>query len=167
MGLESLFSGVALQAVDAEGGMLLPLFILHALVRRSEARRLLFGPHESDPCTSGYDEHYQAWLYAEVERRRLRDETLGRAAAEHHRRVRRAFGAVEAADIDTRGRIVLPPMTRHRSRIGDAALVVGTGGSFEIWNPEVAREAGDDELRELAAFAASGRTGTNESEVKA
>lgn len=165
MALASLFSGIALQAVDAGGGMILPLFILRALLRRSEARRVLFGPHEADPCATGYDEGYQAWLYAEVERRRLRDETLGLAPAQHHMRIRRAFGAVEAADVDSRGRIVLPPMTRRRIRVGDAALVVGTGGSFEIWNPEIARAAGDGELRELAAFASSGRAGTNESEV--
>ena len=68
--LESLFSGTALQAVDTEGGMLLPPFVLGALARRSEARRLLFAPHEVDPCMSGYDPGYEAWLFAEVERRR-------------------------------------------------------------------------------------------------
>ena len=165
MALESLFSGTALQAVDAEGGMVLPPFVLRALARRSEARRLLFGPHEIDPCMSGYDEGYAALLYAEVERRRLREEALGLAPADHHRRARRTFGAVEAASFDARGRVVLPPMMRRRTRIGGAALVVGTGGSFEIWNPEIAREAGDGELRQLALFALAERDEAAESEV--
>ena len=165
MALESLFSGAALQAVDAAGGMQLPAFVLNALARRSEDRRVLFSPHEVDPCMSGYDPGHAAWLFAEAERRRLREEALGLANAEYHRRARRLFGAAESADYDSRGRIVLPPMVRRRGRIRDAVLVIGTGGSFEIWNPEIARDAGDEELRQLAAYAA-GRT-NSESEVEA
>lgn len=167
MALESLFSGAALQAVDAGGGMQLPPFVLKALARRSEDRRVLFSPHEVDPCMSGYDLGHEAWLFAEAERRRLREEALGLASADHHRRARRTFGAAESAAYDSRGRIVLPPMVRRRGRIADAALVIGTGGSFEIWNPEIAREAGDEEVRQLAAFAAPGRAAKNESEVEA
>lgn len=167
MALESLFSGAALQGVDADGGMVLPSFVLRTLARRSEAQRVLFGPHEVDPCMSGYDESYAAWLYAEVERRRLREESLGLGPADHHRRARRTFGAVEAASYDAHGRVTLPPMMRRRSRIHGAALVVGTGGSFEIWNPDVAREAGDEELRALAAFALADRDGGEAREVEA
>ena len=153
MALDSLFSGTAIEAVDAGGGMQLPSFILSTLTRRSESRRILFGPHEADPCMSGYDERYAAWLHAELERLRLRDEALGADSAGHHARTRRTFGAVEAASYDEQGRVTLPPMMRARTRIGGAALVIGTGGRFEIWNPEVARTSGDDELRRLAAFA--------------
>ena len=167
MAFESLFSGAALQAVDAGGGMQLPPFVLRALARRTDDRRVLFSPHEVDPCMSGYDPGHEAWLFAEVERRRLREEALGLARADHHRRARRTFGAVQSADFDSRGRIVLPPMVRQRGRIGEAALVIGTGGSFEIWNPEIAREAGDEEVRRLAAFAAAERPASSESEVEA
>lgn len=159
MGLESLFSGHAMQAVDAEGGILLPPFVLSALARRTQSRRVLFAPHESDPCLTGQDEGHAASLYVESERRRLRDEALGAPAQGHHRRVRRTFGAAEAATYDARGRIVLPEAVRRRANLKDKALIVGTGGSFEIWNPDVARESGDDELEQLVAFAlaANGR----------
>ncbi len=167
MALESLFSGAALQAVDAGGGMQLPPFVLQALARRSNDQRVLFSPHEVDPCMSGYDPGHEAWLFAEVERRRLREEALGLATADHHRRTRRMFGAAESAGYDSRGRVVLPPLVRRRRRSVASALVIGTGGSFEIWNPEIAREAGDEEVRQLAAFAAAGRGANSESEVEA
>jgi len=165
MALASLFSGTAVQLVDGEGGMTLPAFVLQALARRSETRRLLFAPHELDPCLTGYDAAWEAWLYADAERRRLRDETLGLTPDAHHRRARRTFGAVEAASFDAAGRVVLPPMARRRTRIAGAALVIGTGGSFEIWNPEIAREAGDGELRQLAEFALATGRQRQESEV--
>jgi hypothetical protein len=71
MGLASLFSGNALAEVDEDGGLRLPPFVLRTLARRSEARRVLFSPHEADPCMTGYDEGHEAWLFAEAERRRL------------------------------------------------------------------------------------------------
>ena len=165
MAFDSLFSGTATQVVDADGGMQLPHFILSTLTRRSESRRILFGPHEVDPCMSGYDERYAAWLHAELERLRLRDEALGTDQAGHHARTRRAFGAVETASYDDNGRVTLPPMMRRRTRIGEAALVIGAGGRFEIWNPEIARTSGDDELRQLAAFALGDGDAIQESEV--
>jgi MraZ protein len=53
---------------------------------------------------------------------------------------------------DSSGRIILPPMMRRKGQIEDQALFVGVGGTFEIWNPKLALESGDAELRELAAF---------------
>ena len=165
-GIENLFSGNALRAVDAEGRTLLPAFVLAVLDRRRAGARLLFGPHEQDPCISGYDESYEAVLHAEIERRRLRDEAQGVPAAAHHSRARRTFGAVERASYDARGRITLPPMMRRKSRIGARALFIGAGGSFEVWDPDLARQAEDREVRELAEFACSLGVMDEESEVE-
>jgi MraZ protein len=41
---------------------------------------------------------------------------------------------------------------RRKGRIEDLALFVGVGGTFEIWNPRLALESGDQDLRELAAY---------------
>lgn len=157
MALESLFSGNALRAVDAEGMMTLPPFVLRALIRRTGTGRVMFGPHEIDACLTGYDEPYGAWLFAEAERRRLRDEMLGAGPARHHDHMRRTFGAAAPAEVDARGRVRLPAMMRRRAGIGDLALVVGTGGAFEIWDPETARAEGGEALRDLADFALAGR----------
>ena len=157
MGLESLFSGHALRTVGADGSVELPAFVLSALARRTQSRRIFFAPHESDPCLTGQDEGHALILYAEEERRRRREEDLGLDPQDYHRRVRRTFGAAEAAAYDSHGRIVLPEAVRRRAQLGDQALIVGTGGSFEIWNPDIARASGDDELEQLAAFALEAR----------
>ena len=67
------------------------------------------------------------------------------------RRARRAFGWVAEADIDGES-AVIPAMMRRRARIGALTLIVGTGGTFEIWDAELALERGDADLRELAAY---------------
>jgi len=146
------FSGNALRAVDGEGRTRLPPFVLRVLERRGAGARLLLGAHPSGLCLSGYDEGHTAVLFAELERLQLRDEAVGVAETAHHARAHTMFGAVEEARFDAGGRFVLPAMMRRRGRIAGLALYVGTGGSFEIWDPHLAREAGGDVLRELAEY---------------
>jgi MraZ protein len=141
------FSGNAIAAVDADGGLDLPPFVLDAL-RRNEGRRLLFGAHPSDPCLAAYGPARRETLYREVERERLE----GGDEAAHARRARRAFGFVEESEWDADGRVTLPPMMRRKGAIGALALLVGTGPEVEIWSPERALAAGDPQLREMAAW---------------
>ena len=161
-----VFSGNALRAVDANGVTTLPGFVMRALEGRGTDPTLVFAGHESDPCISGYDEGHQAVLHAEIRRRQLRDEAQGVAPAAHHKRTRRVFGLVERARYDARGRVTLPPRMRRKGRIGDSALFIGAGGNFEVWNPEIAREAADDDVRELAEFALSPDIASEESEAE-
>ena len=152
MQVDHLFSGNALAAVDHTGRLVLPSFVRSALERRSDGRSILIGPHEFYPCLTGYARNYAPVLFAEVERRRLRDEAAGAGPELHHVRAHRLFGAPEEASYQASGRVELPPLMRRRGRIQDLALFVGAGGTFEIWNPDVARAVGDEDLRELAAF---------------
>jgi MraZ protein len=128
-----LFGGSAIGAVGAGGRLRLPPFILDTLRRRSDGRRVVFGAHESDPCLSGYEPAWRAAL-------------LGRDGG------RRLFGFSEEAEFDSAGRVTLPPILRWKGRIDGRALFVGTGGAFEIWNPELALETGEPALRELAEY---------------
>ena len=43
-------------------------------------------------------------------------------------------------------------MMRRKGQIEDLALFVGVGGTFEIWNPRLALDSGDEDLRDLAAY---------------
>ena len=164
MAMGILFSGNALHDVDGDGRTELPGFVLRVLEGRRAGPVVLFGSHEADRCISGYDEAHQVELHAELERRRLQDEARGVAPAAHHSRVRRTFGAVERAPYDARGRVTLPPMMRGRGRIGDRALFIGAGSNFEVWNPDLACESADEEVRALAEFALSQRPDNEESE---
>ncbi|MGZ8346021.1 MAG: hypothetical protein ACXWUP_02790 [Allosphingosinicella sp.] len=146
---EYAFSGSGLAAVDTAAGLVLSGFVRETLNRRHAPDMLTIGCHEADPCLVAYDPAFASVILADVERRRLIEE--GYAPHLHHARARRAFGFVERAEIRS-GAITLPPFMRRRARIGELALIIGAGGTFEIWDPQVALERGDADLRELAAF---------------
>ncbi|PWG03168.1 division/cell wall cluster transcriptional repressor MraZ [Sphingosinicella humi] len=148
--LEHLFNGSALNAVDAKGRLSVPAFIRGVIERRSDAKAVILGAHEVDPCLTAYDRGYGRILHAENERRRLLEE--GEDATAHYARARRTFGITEDVPYDTSGRIILPPMMRRKGQIEDLALFVGVGGTFEIWNPYLALKSGDEDLRDLAAY---------------
>jgi MraZ protein len=148
---EHLFSGNAVDAVGRDGAVRLPPFIRRVVEGGSGTGRMVVGAHESDTCLTAWEPRRAPEIQAEVERRRLRDEAEGAPAADHHARARRAFGFVEDAII-IGGRLIIPPMMRRKGRIGERVLFVGTGSGFEIWDPDLAREAGDPALREIAEF---------------
>lgn len=144
------FIGNAYCAVDGGGRLTLPPFVRVALSRRSDARLIFVGCHDSDPCLVGYDRSFARTLAMDCRRQRMRAEPG--SDGQWNARIRRAFGFVEQVELDTRGKVKLPPMMLRRARIESGALVIGTGGAFEIWNPQQALDAGDPDLRELAAF---------------
>jgi MraZ protein len=150
--LEHLFNGSALNAVDAKGRLSVPSFIRSVVERRSDAKAIIIGAHEVDPCLTAYDRGYGRILHAENERRRLMEEGQGGTPADHFARARRTFGLTEDVPYDPSGRIILPPMMRRKGQIEDYALFVGTGGTFEIWNPRLALKSKDQDLRDLAAY---------------
>lgn len=152
MELEHLFNGSALNAVDGKGRLSIPAFIRAVVERRSDAKAVIIGAHEVDPCLTAYDRGFARHLHVENERRRLIEEAQSGGDAGHYRRARRTFGLTEDVSYDPSGRVLLPTMMRRKGRIEDLALFVGVGGTFEIWNPYVALEHGDDDLKELAAF---------------
>jgi MraZ protein len=158
-----LFSGSGLEAVDARGRVHLPRFVRETLARRSDSHSAMLGVHETDDCLTGFDPGYAQVVHAELERRRLRDEAAGIADA-HHGRIRRAFGLTEERQIDDNGRIALPDLIRRRGRIEGLALFVGTGGAFEVWDPERARAEGGEELRALADYWLGARGNISERE---
>jgi MraZ protein len=150
--LEHLFNGSALNAVDAKGRLSVPAFIRGVIERRSDAKAVVIGAHDVDPCLTAYDRGYGRILQADIDRKRLIEEAAGGTAEAHYARARRTFGIVEDVPYDTSGRIILPPMMRRKGQIEDLALFVGVGGTFEIWNPHLALKSGDEDLRELAAY---------------
>ena len=147
--VEHLFSGSGVCVVDGAGGLLLPAFVRETISRRSAAQRLFIGSHETDPCLVAYDAGFVSSIHADVERRRIAE--LATSPQLHFVRARRAFGFVESADVDA-GRIVLPGLMRRRAHVAQLALLVGTGGAFEIWDARIALDHGDADLHELAAF---------------
>ena len=65
-----------------------------------------------------------------------------------------AFAATEEVPYDSSGRILMPPMMRRKGEIGDLALFLGTGETFQIWNPELLLKDAriPDDLKDIARF---------------
>lgn len=146
MTLEHLFAGSALCTVSGDGCLILPAFVRAVLARRSDSSRVTFGRHDADPCLIAYDRDHGRVIYADLERRRLT------SPEREHNAPRRAFGQAEEASLDQAGMVSIPAMLRDMGQIGSSALLVGAGGAFEIWNPQVALESDDKFLSEMAAW---------------
>jgi len=149
---EHLHNGSALNAVDAKGRLSVPAFIRSMIERRSPEKVLILGKHETDPALVGYDANYKAKVLEDVRRLRLRDEEQGGDPRAHYGRSRVAFALTESAPYDTSGRIILPPLMRKVAQIEDLVLFLGTGETFELWNPHVALKSGDPTLEMLATY---------------
>jgi DNA-binding transcriptional regulator/RsmH inhibitor MraZ len=144
--LEHLFTGSALCTVSGDGHFVLPTFARTVLARRSDAGRLTFGRHELDPCLIAYNRQHGCLIHADLERRRL-------AGADGDRRAsRRAFGQAEEVALSPSGMVAIPAMLRELGGIRLSALLIGAGGTFEIWNPQDALESEDGFLSEMAAW---------------
>jgi transcriptional regulator MraZ len=144
------FIGNAYCAVDPAGRLTLPAFVRAALARRSDARLIFVGAHDSDPCLIAYDRSFARTMAVDCRRLRLRE--LPMPANDWHAHARRAFGFAWQVELDARGKVALPPMLLKRARIDRGALLIGAGGAFEIWNPRRALESSDPSLSELASF---------------
>ena len=152
--LEHLFQGSALNAVDAKGRVSVPAFLRSVIERRGDARTIVLAKHENFPCLSAYDPAYAALKHAKLERLLEKEETNADSAIEYQQRNLMAFAATEEVPYDSSGRILMPPMMRRKGEIGDLALFLGTGETFQIWNPD--RLLKDpripDDLKDIARF---------------
>ena len=137
MALEHLFQGSALNAVDAKGRVSVPAFLRSVIKRRGDAKTIVLAKHESFPCLSAYDPAYAALKHSKLERLFEKEEGNPAAALDYQQRNLMAFAATEEVPYDSSGRIVLPPMMRRKGGIEDLALYLGTGETFQIWNPRL------------------------------
>ena len=154
MALEHLFQGSALNAVDAKGRVSIPAFLRSVIERRGQSKTVVLAKHERFPCLNAYDPAYAAVKHQKLERLNEKEETGPDAALDYERRNFMAFAASEEAPYDSSGRIVMPPMMRMKGRIEDLALFLGTGETFQIWNPDLllAEPGIPDDLKDIVRY---------------
>ena len=154
MALEHLFQGSALNAVDAKGRVSVPAFLRSVIERRGDAKTIVLASHESFPCLSAYDPAYAALKHSKLERLFEKEEGNSAAALDYQQRNLMAFAATEEVPYDSSGRIVLPPMMRRKGEIEELALFLGTGETFQIWNPALLLKDGriPEDLKDIARF---------------
>jgi MraZ protein len=152
--LEHLFQGSALNAVDAKGRVSVPAFLRAVIERRGDARTIVLAKHESFACLSAYDPAYAALKHSKLERLFEKEEGNPAAALDYQQRNLMAFAATEEVPYDSSGRIVLPPMMRRKGQIEDLALYLGTGETFQIWNPRLflADKNIPEDLKDIARY---------------
>ena len=160
--LEHLFQGSALNAVDAKGRVSIPAFLRSVVERRGDARTIVLAKHEVFPCLSAYDPAYAALKHAKLERLLEKEETSPEAQLEYQQRNLMAFAASEEIPYDSSGRILMPPMMRRKGQIADLALFLGTGETFQIWNPDLLLKDPriPEDLKDIARFRLEERGGS-------
>lgn len=154
MALEHLFQGSALNAVDAKSRVSIPAFLRSVIERRGDARTITLAKHENFPCLNAYDPAYAAHRHLKLERLLEKEEISPDAALEYQQRNLMAFAATEEVPYDSSGRILMPPMMRMKGKIEDLALFLGTGETFQIWNPDLllADDNIPDDLKDIARY---------------
>jgi len=144
--LEHLFQGSALNAVDAKGRVSVPAFLRTVIERRGDARTIVLAKHSQFACLDAYDPAYAALKHLKLERLLEKQEENADAQLIYQQRNLMAFAATEEVPYDSSGRVLLPPMMRRKGGIADLALFLGTGETFQIWNPQTL--LGDDNIPE-------------------
>ena len=154
MALEHLFQGSALNAVDAKGRVSVPAFLRTVIERRGDSRTIVLAKHEHFPCLSAYDPAYAALKHQKLERLLEKQETDPAAQLEYQQRNLMAFAISEEVPYDSTGRVLLPPMMRRKGGIGELALFLGTGETFQIWNPQTLLddERIPEDLKDIARY---------------
>lgn len=136
MALEHLFQGSALNAVDAKGRVSVPAFLRSVIEKRGDARTIVLAKHSQFACLDAYDPAYAALKHAKLERLLEKQEENSDAQLVYQQRNLMAFAATEEVPYDSSGRVLLPPMMRRKGGIEELALFLGTGETFQIWNPQ-------------------------------
>lgn len=148
--MNALYHGSELCEVDEDGNVAVPAFLEAALSPGTDPE-IIVAKHRADSCLIGYGRSHLATLAERAERRRMTEEDRGEEARGHYRRMRDTFGLSERMPRAGTG-LRIPAAMRHLGRIDDLALFVGAGDNFEIWNPALALESGDEHFRALAEF---------------
>jgi len=152
--LDHLFQGSALNAVDGKGRVSIPSFLRSVIERRGDAKTIVLAKHQNFPCLSAYDPAYAALKHSKLERLLEKEETGPDAQLEYEQRNLMAFAATEEVPYDSSGRIVFPPMMRRNGQIGELALFLGTGETFQVWNPQLLLDDPriPEDLKDIARF---------------
>jgi MraZ protein len=148
-----LFQGSAVNGVDAKGRLSIPAAFRAVVERRGDQQCLVLAKHDHFDCLMAYDPGYAASRHARLERKLDRDDSAENEFAFAAASLM-AFGATEEVGYDKSGRIVLPPIMRRKGGIGDVALFVGAGDTFQIWNPErlLADPRVPEDLKDIVRF---------------
>ena len=132
-----MFLGGSTVNLDAKGRMALPTRYRGLLTELCEGR-LVLTVHD-DGCLL----LYPATEWEEIERKLVRLPNQNK----HTRRLQRMLlGHATEVDMDSNGRILLPPRLREFARLEKKVELAGVGNKFEIWNDQAWEQGREDWL---------------------
>lgn len=120
-----MFRGANKLTLDTKGRMVMPTRYRERIAERSQGRLVV--TVDRDQCLLIYP--LADW--EEIERKLMALPTLNEQA----RRLQRLMvGHATDLEIDSHGRVLLPPKLREFAGLTRAALLIGQGNRFELWD---------------------------------
>lgn len=95
----------------------------------------------SDPCLL----IYPVTEWEDIERKLVRLPSLNKQAA---RLKRLLLGHASEVELDSHGRILLPPALRELVNLEKRVILLGQGNKFEVWNEQTWNDRRDEWLQE-------------------
>ena len=121
-----MFRGVTILNLDAKGRMAVPSKYRERLLTE-EAGQLVVTMDMNDPCLCVYPLH--EWEL--IERKLVKLPSLNKQAV----RIKRILlGHASEVDLDSHGRILLPPALRELVNLDKRIVLLGQGTKFEVWD---------------------------------
>lgn len=134
-----MFRGANKITLDAKGRLAMPTRYRERILERSNGR-LIATVDRADRCLLIYP--LPDWEEIELKLRRL--PTLNPVA----RRLQRLMiGHATDVDLDTSGRILVPPALREYAGLAKVAMLVGQGSRFELWDDALWTESREQWLK--------------------
>lgn len=117
-----MFGGVSSMNLDSKGRLAIPAKHRDALLARSEGTLVI--TIEPSGCLL---------IYPEADWIPVRDQ-LNKLSGQQMALRRLIVGHAEEIEMDTTGRILVPPALRQRAQLDKAVALVGMGNKFELWD---------------------------------
>jgi len=128
----SMFRGVTILNLDAKGRMAMPSKYRERLQQQGNGQ-LVVTLDMNDPCLLIYP--IPEW--EDIERKLVRLPSLNQQAM----RIKRLLlGHASEVDLDSHGRILLPPALRELVKLDKRIILLGQGNKFEVWDEQTWNE---------------------------
>jgi len=127
-----MFRGVTILNLDAKGRMAMPSKYRERLQQQGNGQ-LVVTLDMSDPCLLIYP--IPEW--EDIERKLVRLPSLNQQAM----RIKRLLlGHASEVELDSHGRILLPPALRELVKLDKRIILLGQGNKFEVWDEQTWNE---------------------------
>ena len=135
-----MFRGVTILNLDAKGRMAIPTKYRDRISALGEGQ-LVVTLDMNDPCLL----IYPTPEWEDIERKLVKLPSLNKQAA---RLKRILLGHASEVDLDSHGRILLPPALRELVNLEKKVILLGQGNKFEVWDEQTWNDRRDQMLEE-------------------